>query len=79
MGSRYKLLRFFPSGVILEVTVKGQSSCQETWDYIAPYLFETATDTFNHGEYQLEGDTWSNSPWQDGFQVESDVWKRLQP
>jgi hypothetical protein len=48
----YNLLRFFPSGVVLEVTVAGQNSCPETWNYIAPYLLETATDTFNHGEYQ---------------------------
>jgi hypothetical protein len=49
----YNVLRFFPSGVVLEVTVSGQASCPDTWDYIAPYLLETATDTFNHGEYQF--------------------------
>jgi hypothetical protein len=51
--AEYNLLRFFPSGVVLEMTVQGQNSCQATWDYIAPYLVETATDTFNHGEYQF--------------------------
>lgn len=51
----YNVLRFFPSGVVLEVKVQGHGSCQVTWDYIAPYLIETATDTFNHGEYQLSG------------------------
>jgi hypothetical protein len=49
------LLRFFPSGVVFEVKVQGHGSCQATWDYIAPFLIETATDTFNHGEYQLSG------------------------
>jgi hypothetical protein len=51
----YNLLRFFPSGVVLEMTVQGYKSCQESWDHVAPYLSETATDTFNHGEYQFSG------------------------
>jgi hypothetical protein len=49
----YNLLRFFPGGMVLEATVQGKASCPETWTYIAPYLLETSTDTFNHGEYQL--------------------------
>jgi hypothetical protein len=49
----YNLLRFFASGVVLEATVQGKNDCPETWVYIAPYLLETATDTFNHGEYQF--------------------------
>ena len=50
--TEYSVLRFFPSGIVLQVTVKGQKSCEETWDYIKSYLKETATDTFSHGEYQ---------------------------
>ena len=50
--TEYSVLRFFPSGVVLQVTVKGQESCEETWEYIKSYLKETATDTFSHGEYQ---------------------------
>ncbi|MFH1523995.1 MAG: hypothetical protein ABIF04_03445, partial [Chloroflexota bacterium] len=51
----YNLLRFFRSGVVLELKVQGKGSCQASWDYVSPYLIETATDTFNHGEYQLSG------------------------
>lgn len=48
----YSVLRFFESGVVLQVTVEGRDSCEETWDYIKSYLKETATNTFSHGEYQ---------------------------
>ena len=48
----FTFLRFFRSGVVLQVTVKGQKSCSEAWAYIDPFLKESATDTFNHGEYQ---------------------------
>ncbi len=50
--TEFSVLRFFPSGVVLHVTVKGQYSCAETWDYISDYLSETATDIYSHGEYQ---------------------------
>jgi hypothetical protein len=46
------VIRFFSSGVVMQVTVKGQSSCKETWEYIDPYLKESATDIYNHGEYE---------------------------
>ena len=49
--TEFFVLRFFPSGVVLQVTVKGQTTWEETWDYIEPYLKDTATDTFSHGEY----------------------------
>ncbi len=28
-------------------------------------------------QYQLDGDTWMNSRWQDGVRVEFEVWKRV--
>lgn len=28
-------------------------------------------------QYQLEGDTWTNSRWKDGVRVEHEVWKRV--
>jgi len=28
-------------------------------------------------QYQLDGDTWTNSRWQDGQRVEFEVWKRV--
>ncbi|HTX90742.1 MAG TPA: hypothetical protein VMC09_05955 [Anaerolineales bacterium] len=28
-------------------------------------------------QYQLDGDTWTNSRWQDGIRVEYEVWKRV--
>ncbi|MBT3319844.1 MAG: hypothetical protein HN948_06510 [Clostridia bacterium] len=46
------VLRFFKSGVVMQVTVKGQDSCKQTWEYINPFLKETATDIYNHGEYE---------------------------
>ncbi|MGI6315470.1 MAG: hypothetical protein ACOX17_02185 [Christensenellales bacterium] len=48
----YSVLRFFPGGVVLHANVEGWDSCEATWDYISPYLNETATATFSHGEYQ---------------------------
>lgn len=49
--TEFFVLRFFPNGVVLQVTVKGQTTREATWDYIEPYLEDTATDTFSHGEY----------------------------
>jgi hypothetical protein len=57
IDDEHNLLRFFPSGVVLEVKVQGHNTCQETWEYIAPYLIETAMDQYNHGEYQFSGPT----------------------
>jgi hypothetical protein len=41
--------------VVLEMTVQGYEGCQDSWDHVAPYLSDSATDTFSHGEYQLSG------------------------
>jgi len=30
-------------------------------------------------QYELEGDTWTNSRWKDGVRVEFEVWKRVKP
>lgn len=30
-------------------------------------------------QYQLDGDTWTNSRWQEGVRVEYEVWKRAYP
>ncbi|SRR5258706_2163594 len=29
-------------------------------------------------QYELDGNTWTNSRWQDGVRVEFEVWKRIQ-
>ena len=29
-------------------------------------------------QYQIEGDTWANSCWQNGIRVEHEVWRRVQ-
>lgn len=29
-------------------------------------------------QYQLDGDTWTNSRWKDGVRVEFEVWKRVE-
>ena len=51
----HNILRFFPSGLVFELKVSGHGHCEGSWDYIAPYLVETATDVFNHGQYQFSG------------------------
>ncbi len=48
-------LRFFPSGVVLDFNVANHGGCAGTWEYIAPYVEETATDIFSHGRYELSG------------------------
>jgi hypothetical protein len=55
IDAEYNLLRFFPNGVVLEMTVQGYNNCQEAWEKTAPYLSATATDIFSHGEYQFSG------------------------
>ena len=53
IDAEYNILSFFPNGVVLEMTVQGYAGCQDSWDHVAPYLSDSATDTFSHGEYQL--------------------------
>ncbi len=48
----FNIIRFFPSGVVMQVNIKGQKSCSEAWEYLEPFLIETATDIYSHGEYQ---------------------------
>jgi len=48
----FTIYRFFKSGMVMQVTVKGQKTCAEAWDYINPYLKESATDIYSHGEYE---------------------------
>lgn len=44
-----------------------------------PHLASHATMLGQHYEfdYLLEGDTWTNSRWQDNVRVEHEVWKRV--
>jgi hypothetical protein len=55
IDAEFNLLRFYPNGVVLEMTVSGYGDCQEAWQKTSPYLSVTATDTFSHGEYQFSG------------------------
>lgn len=48
----FNVIRFFPDGLVLMVNVKGYDSCEETWEYIKPYLDEKSIDIYSHGEYK---------------------------
>ncbi len=52
----YNLVRFFPSGTLIDVFVQPYSSCEEAWEASQKYLVEESLAQFNHGEYHLSGD-----------------------
>ncbi len=51
------LIRFFPSGNLIDVFVQPYASCEEAWEGTLDYLTEESLMTFNHGTYHLSG-TW---------------------
>ncbi|MFZ5879074.1 MAG: hypothetical protein ACOY0R_06875 [Chloroflexota bacterium] len=53
--NEFSLIRFYPSGVVLDLMVQGYASCEEAWEKTAPYLGEDAINRFSHGEYQFSG------------------------
>lgn len=54
--AEYNLIRFFPSGALIDVFVQGYDSCDEAWLKSASYLTEDKLMNFNHGKYQLSKD-----------------------
>ncbi len=54
--AEFNLIRFFPSGNLIDVFVQGYSSCDEAWQKSAAYLTEEKRMNFPHGEYQLSGE-----------------------
>lgn len=53
----YNLVRFFPSGNLIDVFVQPYSSCEEAWEGTYEYLTEENLMAYNHGTYHLSG-TW---------------------
>ena len=49
----YNLIRFFPSGNLIDVFVQGYESCHEAWVATGSYLTEDKIMNFSHGQYQL--------------------------
>jgi hypothetical protein len=54
--AEFNLIRFFPSGNLIDVFVQGYGSCEEAWQKSAAYLTEDKLMNFNHGEYQLSNE-----------------------
>lgn len=54
--AEFNLIRFFPSGSLIDVFVQGYSSCDDAWKKSAAYLTEDKLMNFNHGTYQLSGE-----------------------
>lgn len=53
----FNLLRFFADGVVLDASVAPFAGCAEAWSQMKQYLTIENTQTFNHGEYFLSGET----------------------
>jgi hypothetical protein len=53
----YNLVRFFPSGNLIDVFVQPYTSCAEAWEGTYEYLTEENLMAYNHGSYHLSG-TW---------------------
>lgn len=51
--AEYNLIRFFPSGALIDVFVQSYDSCDEAWQKSAAYLTEDKLMNFSHGKYQL--------------------------
>jgi hypothetical protein len=52
----FHLIRFFPSGQLIDVFVQPYGSCQEAWAATREYLVEESLMQFSHGAYQLSGE-----------------------
>lgn len=52
----YNLVRFFPSGLLIDVFVQPFTSCNESWENTKGYLIEESLMNFNHGKYHLSKD-----------------------
>jgi hypothetical protein len=53
----YNLIRFFPSGNLIDINAQPFNSCEDAWKSTGKYLVEESLMKFNHGTYHLSG-TW---------------------
>jgi len=53
----YNLIRFFPSGNLIDIYAQPYTSCEDAWENTHDYLVEENLMQFNHGSYHLSG-TW---------------------
>jgi hypothetical protein len=53
----YNLIRFFPSGNLIDIYAQPYKSCEDAWAGTGKYLVEENMTQFNHGTYHLSG-TW---------------------
>ena len=53
----YNLIRFFPSGNLIDIYAQPYTSCEDAWQGTGSYLVEESLKQFNHGTYHLSG-TW---------------------
>ena len=53
----YNLIRFFPSGNLIDIYAQPYESCEDAWAGTGKYLVEESLMQFNHGTYHLSG-TW---------------------
>lgn len=53
----YNLIRFFPSGNLIDIYAQPYTSCEDAWAGTGEYLVEENLRQFNHGTYHLSG-TW---------------------
>lgn len=51
----YNLIRFFPSGNLIDIYAQPYASCEEAWEATRDYLVEESLMQFNHGSYHLSG------------------------
>lgn len=54
--AEYNLIRFFPSGKLIDIFVQGYASCEEAWQKSAQYITEDKLMNFSHGEYRLSNE-----------------------
>jgi hypothetical protein len=52
----FNLIRFFPSGDLIDVYVQPYDSCESAWAATRDYLTEESLMRFNHGTYHLSGE-----------------------
>ncbi|MCB2209256.1 hypothetical protein KQH62_00035 [bacterium] len=53
----FNLIRFFPSGNLIDIYAQPYTSCEDAWANTQDYLLEENLMQFNHGSYHLSG-TW---------------------
>ena len=52
----FNLIRFFPSGNLIDIYAQPFASCEDAWNSLGEYLVEESLMQFNHGTYHLSGE-----------------------